>query len=305
MDGNFPRLRRRALEAVSHSLQSILRAEKTYKTIGLRKALQGHVSALSDPLRRSFVLPDDGHMIDSKTACTIELDNCNLPFPMIALEYKNTYEADAETVSGTWFPDSTILLVEDQRQETGKYVVAVPLWNDGGKWIPGSIAIAIGPKSSIEVLPSGTLNMKFNVIEFLEGNEVRDLQGEAYEKAVRDLTDEALVLAHFCLLCNCDNVSPVRIFAPSAKLISASERRGRLPPDEYYVLDCFIGEHVERNDERGGSHASPRFHVRRGHIRRLPDGRRTWVKQCSVGDVSNGRIDKDYRVKVRSQEASA
>jgi hypothetical protein len=122
---------------------------------------------------------------------------------------------------------------------------------------------------------------------------------------MQDVCDEAAVLAHFSLLCNCDNVAPVKVFEPSAALIKSSVERDRIPPDEYYVLDCFLGEHAERADPQGGSHASPRFHVRRGHIRRLADGRRTWVRQCSVGDASSGIIDKDYRVRLRAIDATA
>lgn len=44
-----------------------------------------------------------------------------------------------------------------------------------------------------------------------------------------------------------------------------------------------------------GSHASPRQHLRRGHIRRLESGN-IWINSCVVGDGSIGRIEKQYRV---------
>ncbi|MFN4014753.1 MAG: hypothetical protein ACK4JB_05435 [Reyranella sp.] len=46
----------------------------------------------------------------------------------------------------------------------------------------------------------------------------------------------------------------------------------------------------------GGSHASPRWHIRRGHWRGLPDGRRVFVRACEVGDVARGGVVKDYRI---------
>ncbi len=46
----------------------------------------------------------------------------------------------------------------------------------------------------------------------------------------------------------------------------------------------------------GGSHASPRFHVRRAHIRKLPTGVLTFVRQCFVGDRERGLVDKHYEV---------
>ena len=49
----------------------------------------------------------------------------------------------------------------------------------------------------------------------------------------------------------------------------------------------------------GGSHASPRWHLRRGHWRQLPDGRRIFVRQCEVGDPARGGVVKDYAVEAR------
>lgn len=46
----------------------------------------------------------------------------------------------------------------------------------------------------------------------------------------------------------------------------------------------------------GGTHASPRWHIRRGHWRTLPDGRRTFVRECEVGDPTRGGVVKDYRL---------
>lgn len=50
--------------------------------------------------------------------------------------------------------------------------------------------------------------------------------------------------------------------------------------------------------ETGGSHASPRWHIRRGHWRSLADGRRVFVRACEVGDATRGGVVKDYHVGV-------
>ncbi len=46
----------------------------------------------------------------------------------------------------------------------------------------------------------------------------------------------------------------------------------------------------------GGTHASPCWHVRRGHWRTLANGRRTFVRACEVGDPTKGGVVKDYRI---------
>lgn len=52
-----------------------------------------------------------------------------------------------------------------------------------------------------------------------------------------------------------------------------------------------------RIKQQGGTHASPRQHDRRGHLRRLSSGKNVWVRACKVGDSSLGIVFKDYEVR--------
>jgi hypothetical protein len=49
-----------------------------------------------------------------------------------------------------------------------------------------------------------------------------------------------------------------------------------------------------------GTHASPRWHIRRGHWRTLAGGRKTFVRECEVGDPARGGVIKDYRVQMEA-----
>lgn len=42
--------------------------------------------------------------------------------------------------------------------------------------------------------------------------------------------------------------------------------------------------------------ASPKQHLRRGHIRTLPSGKRIWVNECVVSDSANGILTKRYAI---------
>jgi hypothetical protein len=57
---------------------------------------------------------------------------------------------------------------------------------------------------------------------------------------------------------------------------------------------------VRPSEPQGGTHASPRWHVRRGHWRQLADGGRVFVRACEVGDPAQGGIVKDYLVGARA-----
>ena len=57
---------------------------------------------------------------------------------------------------------------------------------------------------------------------------------------------------------------------------------------------------VRRSAPQGSTHASPRWHIRRGHWRQLADGRRVFVRECQVGDPEHGGVLKDYTVGERA-----
>ena len=47
----------------------------------------------------------------------------------------------------------------------------------------------------------------------------------------------------------------------------------------------------------GGTHASPRLHDRRGHMRKLKSGKSVWVRSCKVGKAELGVVFHDYAVR--------
>jgi hypothetical protein len=51
-----------------------------------------------------------------------------------------------------------------------------------------------------------------------------------------------------------------------------------------------------RGQSHGGTHASPAWHIRRGHMRTLKDGRKVFVRSCEVGSKERGVVLKDYVV---------
>lgn len=69
---------------------------------------------------------------------------------------------------------------------------------------------------------------------------------------------------------------------------------GRLPLLEWRTV--VVEPRPPRAEPKGGTHASPRQHDRRGHWRTRGE-KRFWVKQCRVGRLIDGMIMKDYKVK--------
>jgi hypothetical protein len=90
----------------------------------------------------------------------------------------------------------------------------------------------------------------------------------------------------------------VEVYVPSIKETFTNRRKieqGKLPTYDWKTI--WIEPAKPRSEGKGGTHASPRLHDRRGHLRRLANGKNVWVKSCKVGDASKGAIFHDYAIK--------
>jgi hypothetical protein len=65
---------------------------------------------------------------------------------------------------------------------------------------------------------------------------------------------------------------------------------------DYHVLMIRPGAERHGGPPLGGSHASPRTHLRRGHIRQHPTAGRIWVNSCVVNPTAIGTVNKDYQL---------
>lgn len=90
---------------------------------------------------------------------------------------------------------------------------------------------------------------------------------------------------------NCSNIVTVEHVPTRLKANRAAKKGKTL--FRYHTLHITSGPKT-KGMSLGGTHASPRAHLRRGHVRKLPNGSTTWVQPCVVGDKSKGIVHKDY-----------
>lgn len=94
---------------------------------------------------------------------------------------------------------------------------------------------------------------------------------------------------------NCSNVKIIE--SQEKKLINKRRKaNGKLPLFTFKTLHIDTGEQEKQKGEKKGTHASPRIHLRRGHIRTLANGKTVWVQPCVVGDKTKGIVHKNYSV---------
>ena len=91
----------------------------------------------------------------------------------------------------------------------------------------------------------------------------------------------------------------VASYAPIPKSSFTNRRKmaaGKMPTFDWKTV--FIEPAQPRSEHQGGTHASPRLHDRRGHVRRYKTGKCIWVKPHKVGDATKGAVFHDYAFKV-------
>jgi hypothetical protein len=98
---------------------------------------------------------------------------------------------------------------------------------------------------------------------------------------------------NLCVMLNLHNVKAIKQHIP-AKLQKKRERSGKVPLYSYKVLDV-AGDVWDGHDSTGEG-SGVRSHMRRGHIRRLDEIRKVWVRATIVHGSIPGFVDKEYVV---------
>jgi len=101
------------------------------------------------------------------------------------------------------------------------------------------------------------------------------------------------LITHFLLTLNSRTATgylPVKR-ANHAKRI----RQGKVPLYDWNTI--VVEPPKPKAEPQGGTHASPRWHERRGHWRNLKNNKCVWVRNCEVGNKARGAVFHDYVVK--------
>ena len=95
---------------------------------------------------------------------------------------------------------------------------------------------------------------------------------------------------------NCTNVRRVE-HKPKPSSQSVRRALGRQPLFSTWTLELDLSRAAPASAENGGTHASPRIHLRRGHARQYMPGKWCWVQPHVVGNKALGIVHKDYATK--------
>lgn len=239
-----------------------------------------------------FMLPEDGRLLHADQARVQQWlgEFTRLPFPITALEFDAPTALPAANGS---IADAAVVVA---RQEPGAdeiLVLTCIRWRqhpgDRATWIPAD-EVCYNPRTG----------------DFAGALKEPGTLGQAFDD---DCISAAAItaLGEFLAALACSNVEVQTAPGTEKRHWMQSRRERALPHFTYKVLT--IDTPANRTGAHGtgqgdGTHASPRLHLRRGHIRRYPSGKLAWVNAHMVGSAEAGTIAKDYRVRNRAQEST-
>jgi hypothetical protein len=233
-----------------------------------------------------------------------------------------------------WEPEATppelahLNLIVDRFQQGGVFVQPISWLDKLGIWSVGIGGLFVPYENSLDEVDQSNVNpLSARAMEALNGagllpKKPRQLKAEPYilqsehfeaviakssrengfSNIMNDTRDEGIALIQACAVLNCANVATKDIEAP-AKLNKSRIAKGKQPFFSYKVLELTADRAVAGGAGDGtGTHASPRLHLRRGHLRRLPE-KTIWVRAAMIGAASgNGAVSKEYRLAKNTKE---
>lgn len=263
-----------------------------------------------------FAIPDGGVVFDDNRKGIKGLD-VRLPFPCVTIEYfgspKKTLVIAKEISVAEFYELSEkngipLAAINEVVAESSSdlFIVIYALFDTHGRWMPVPVSVVIPSKwDSLNKDEIGVKNslMCGGVHFVLLPSRIHPLVLDVGEnEAIRRLTlligSGVKALLEFIEALSCKNIEFATIqSAPTAAESAKRAKKGKLPIYETKVLSLKTTENKSALKSTGlrAGHASPRQHLRRGHIRRLESGN-IWVNSCIVGDASKGVVHKSYEV---------
>jgi hypothetical protein len=254
----------------------------------LRKRLQSHAV--------HFKLPDGGYILpDIDDAMDMNTEILKPPFPVTVIEYATA----GDDLRSDEFRSSKRLVMA---VEEGDRVVLFPAYfkDDDDLWIPPIIYWCFPYGNEISLSRTQAKELGDNVLAVGEGwagaisSRMPLAQYAAME--IRNLNQELCVYMEFCkALAEYDTESTDHL--PDAETARKRRIRGKKPLYTYKVI-TITGKRRVSEVSKGGTHASPVAHLRRGHWRTYKSGVRGWVNAMMINGT-DGIVVKDYKVEPR------
>ncbi len=244
-----------------------------------------------------FALPFGGRLFDRPPTAD-DLSTWRAPYPLVAFEF----EANAGRGGSADSVMPVVVLVSEGDGWTWLYLISKQPngWSPCAFWaafrrdVDGACGADLREVVPQLGMDSGS-GIRMGVLPELAELVARErgvTPENVSEWAARYLGPALFAAVQVCVVLACTNVS-TDIIRPNRE---ARLARPASTLFDYHILMIRPGAERGPSEDCGGSHASPRTHLRRGHIRRHPTAGRIWVNSTIVNPTAIGSVNKDYRV---------
>jgi hypothetical protein len=247
-----------------------------------------------------FVLPDHGKLKERKGPLELTGDIFRPPYPICVLEFTGDHAPDVPEHA---ISTRRIVMTFDHGDRVD--IIPVTYIDYMGIWAPPILKFTLyygeHVAVSIDKEEVSTLTHFNSVMPDLFAKIKNENFGGSLEKfaneMAQDFQDELWAYTDFCRTLH-ENHVVFEDVEPDEKLNKMRRARGKAPLFTYKVLT--IGRKKRKSQLLGGTHASPRSHLRRGHYRTSQKGVRHWVQPCMIKGDTDGFVHKDYRVEAET-----
>lgn len=192
--------------------------------------------------------------------------------------------------------DKTMWLKD--KAELGNIIHTYALAQVDDVWYPAQAELRLVPDDvlMVEYLRQNRFAM-WHDYGWTYSKAARDSDGRLAQKWLEETTRDIVELCALLRLPSCK----LETRRESRLKVKIGAKKGK--PKAFYDVHRVVIDNTARvqapAEPKGGTHASPRWHKRRGYWRTMKkSGKVVWVQACEVGSKSNGMVYKDYEVKI-------
>lgn len=110
------------------------------------------------------------------------------------------------------------------------------------------------------------------------------------------------IIKYSLLSMQCNNLELIEN-KPSKLRQQMRKSKKKKPLFSFWTL-AINGKSTQTTESQGGTHATPRFHLRRGHVRQYAPGKFTWISEMAVSRKGEGMVHKDYKISPKIIESN-
>lgn len=247
-----------------------------------------------------FQLPQNGYILPAEgDEIEIDTDILRPPFPVIVIEYAQ--ESGALNPGETPSTKRLVLAVDE-----GDSVVLFPSYYSDvyDVWHPPILYWRFRYGRELSLSRSKPKDFAdSDVIQYGEGwptawNSLKYPMSleEFASMELKNINQELTVYMDFCLALS-QYETEIIDHKPDAQAQKLRRLRNKKPLYTYKVI-TITGKKKVSKEGKGGTHASPVTHLRRGHWRHYKSGKRSWVEAALING-KDGMVVKDYKVEAR------